>query len=437
MHPDVQQMVDQILRFLERAVEPVLITPGADPLPLVADCLTLEPGARHLALHAWNEQRSVALRVTAVEKDQRALVRLTAKALFAREQTVDLVDRQARPDKLADRRAARDVHREALRCALARRFAGWRLREITSGADLENSLSPAFPRALVTKGTRGWAALWAANEWDADGALTFGLIWLDYLRRREARVAVEGLALFVPQARYLTTALRLRHMNGNLFQTMLYGYDAHGFEDPVDLRDWGNVFTQLDRAWETETPTGATTPERQLERQVRSSLPAIAADLREPVYGQVPAFSGHDRSLVDLLTVTTTGRLAVLELKAQEDLHLPLQGLDYWLRVNWHLKKGDFSARGYFPGLPLQRQPPKLYFVAPALRFHPSNDTVLRYFSPEVETERVGVSEDWRWRMRVMHRKQWGGVEIGNDQSSSAGAAGRGQPEPGFGAGTG
>ena len=37
--------------------------------------------------------------------------------------------------------------------------------------------------------------------------------------------------------------------------------------------------------------------------------------------------------MLDLLTVDRCGRLLVIELKADEDLHLPLQGLDYWLRV--------------------------------------------------------------------------------------------------------
>jgi len=34
--------------------------------------------------------------------------------------------------------------------------------------------------------------------------------------------------------------------------------------------------------------------------------------------------------MIDVLTLTRDGRLAVVELKADEDIHLPLQGLDYW-----------------------------------------------------------------------------------------------------------
>jgi hypothetical protein len=48
---------------------------------------------------------------------------------------------------------------------------------------------------------------------------------------------------------------------------------------------------------------------------------------------QVPALSSGDRGLLDLLTIDRNGRLAVVELKADEDLHLPMQALDYWIRV--------------------------------------------------------------------------------------------------------
>jgi hypothetical protein len=47
----------------------------------------------------------------------------------------------------------------------------------------------------------------------------------------------------------------------------------------------------------------------------------------------VPALSVGDRGLLDLLTLDRNGRLTVIELKADEDLHLPLQALDYWIRV--------------------------------------------------------------------------------------------------------
>jgi hypothetical protein len=47
------------------------------------------------------------------------------------------------------------------------------------------------------------------------------------------------------------------------------------------------------------------------------------------LYSQVPVFSVSDRAMIDVLTITRDGRLAVAEPKANEDIHLPLQGLDY------------------------------------------------------------------------------------------------------------
>jgi hypothetical protein len=102
--------------------------------------------------------------------------------------------------------------------------------------------------------------------------------------------------------------------------------------------------------------------------------------------------------------VDRAGRLAVLELKASEDIHLPLQALDYWMRVVWHLERGEFGERGYFPGIALRRDWPRLLLVAPSLGFHPKTETILRYFARTIEVERIGVGVEWRQGPRVMFR---------------------------------
>jgi hypothetical protein len=147
-------------------------------------------------------------------------------------------------------------------------------------------------------------------------------------------------------------------------------------------------------------------PESWLESQVRRDVSVIDPTLRtSPVYTHPLSTVGADRGIIDLLACDDHGRLAVIELKANEDIHLPLQGLDYWMRVKWHLDRGDFQQRGYFPGIALSSQPPRLLLVSPAVVFHPTTETVLRYFPPEVDVERVGVSEDWRRELRVIFRK--------------------------------
>ncbi|PYV61884.1 MAG: hypothetical protein DMG95_11160, partial [Acidobacteria bacterium] len=67
-------------------------------------------------------------------------------------------------------------------------------------------------------------------------------------------------------------------------------------------------------------------------------------------------FSASDRAMIDVLTATRTGRLAVVELKADEDIHLPLQGIDYWSRVAWHHARGEFQKFGYFAGRELSAE---------------------------------------------------------------------------------
>jgi len=113
----------------------------------------------------------------------------------------------------------------------------------------------------------------------------------------------------------------------------------------------------------------------------------------------------------------------VVELKADEDIHLPLQGLDYWSRVQWHHARGEFQRFGYFPDRELSPEDPVLLLVAPTLHIHPATDTVLRYISAEINWTLVGIDERWREGVRVIFRKR----------SSTRNLIGRGkalQPEP-------
>jgi hypothetical protein len=147
-------------------------------------------------------------------------------------------------------------------------------------------------------------------------------------------------------------------------------------------------------------------PERWLEALVREDVTRVDAALDARfVYSQVFAHAGGEHGILDLLSVTRSGRLAILELKASEHIHLPLQAAGYWLHISRHLEQCNFARYGYFPGIELQAVPPLVYLVAPALRFHPSTDTLLRYLSPEIESTRVGLTESWRRGLRVVMRQ--------------------------------
>jgi hypothetical protein len=109
--------------------------------------------------------------------------------------------------------------------------------------------------------------------------------------------------------------------------------------------------------------------------------------------------------------------LVVLELKAGEDLHLPLQALDYWIRVRAlnadrqpappaAAPLSAFERNGYFAGAEVSPLAPRLILAAPALRIHPANEPVLRYFSPEIEWELIALAEHWRRELKIVFRKR-------------------------------
>jgi hypothetical protein len=158
-------------------------------------------------------------------------------------------------------------------------------------------------------------------------------------------------------------------------------------------------------------------PERWLESRLRTCMTGVLPGFRcDLVYSQVPALTSGDRGMLDLLTLDRACRLVVMELKADEDLHLPLQALDYWIRVralNNDRAPGytgrplsAFERAGYFAGTEVSMLPPRLLLVCPALRIHPANEPVLRYLSPQIEWELIAVAEQWRQELKVMFRKR-------------------------------
>ncbi|MGC2297836.1 MAG: hypothetical protein WA476_03465, partial [Acidobacteriaceae bacterium] len=153
----------------------------------------------------------------------------------------------------------------------------------------------------------------------------------------------------------------------------------------------------------TSDPLFRLQPERWLESVLRRDLSLIDPNLGDaPVYSQLFSFASANRSLLDLLTVTRQGRLAVLELKTDDDLHLPLQATDYWARIRALHRAGDIARQGYFPAIELSPDDPLLYCVAPALHIHPANEAVFRTFSPTIPWELVAVDERWRQNCRVL-----------------------------------
>ena len=485
---DLAKIRAQIEDFLKNAREPVLLEPGEDLLPLTAGSYALEMHGSRLTLQAWDRTRNWSRRVNAITEATAARLAMTVEHFARREGQMFVIDLGRPSGAELGKRSGRLVFRERFRLAVRRQFPDWNLAELTTEADLAHSLSPAFPRAYLKHGPHGWAAIACPPDGDASAVLSFGLIWLAYLRARERRVALEGLAVYVPGGQERSTALRMLCLNAKSARFELFTYSDRDDLQRAELKDYGNLDTRLERCqrpapnvvgkwagpWEqigalpgvecirkhdgrtslrvrgiefaelsgsdllfglgerrparahhageiarlaeeldrarrpgadSAHPLYRQYPEAWLESAARAEIETLDATLLgDPIYGQVPAFAAGERGILDLLAVDRSGRLTVVELKASADLHLPLQALDYWVRVKWHLGRREFSANGYFPGVELRTDAPRLLLVSPALDFHPSTETILGFFAPEIEVERVGVAVEWRKGLHVMFR---------------------------------
>lgn len=480
----------QIEQFVQSAAAPVLIQSGNPPLAFTTGTYLLEVERNRVILTAWDGERTVVLRLRRALGESRGRLQLEVERLARRGEAVELVDAarpQARP---ALERCERRHLAELLRTFLHRQFPEYAIAELSADPDLEHSLSPVYARALAVRGREGLAAMAAPRDKPAaDGLLTFALIWLDYLRRRERQVKVHTLVLLAPIGEEKQSACRLIFLDDRI-QVILFAFDEEGRALLVDPKDHGNLDCSLPacpaledltgnrerelilrlesvegfeavpqtsgrvslrirglefayfhsgRLWvglETKRqsapsnfaellalaqqiagvrhagapnrdhPLWRRAPERWLEYQVRRNIQQLDATLRPtPIYSEVPARAGLDRGAIDLLAIDSWGRLALLELKTEEEIHLPMQALDYWIRTKWHLERGDFAGGRYFAEMNVRTVAPRLLLIGPCLEFHPANDIVMSYFSPQVEAERIGVAMHWRDRLEAAYRQ--------------------------------
>jgi hypothetical protein len=455
-------------------------------------------------LHLWSEERNMVRQVLDSEL-KNGVLRLKVRK-FAQARAHQMEIRRSREYRTpAARKTARTHYAGHLQQIVERELSGWTVEPFSTSMDLERSLSPVYARGLARKGQRTIAILGVNPEETqaaVDAALTFGLLWLESCREREAgRSVIEGLRLYAPAKKSSTLQIRMCHLNQKIASLRLFEVDEHGQTavekdiaglayldshlaqrpDPthaharfqkaiakitnsaaeanitvlspleISFRLYGLEFARARLLNETASfnaaeeivfglpgsqqilrpeqesafcdfvrqlvatrssrggkrdPIYRAYPERWLESLVLKNITALDSQFNADLtYSQVPAFSASDRSMIDVLTCTRDGRLAVLELKADEDIHLPLQGLDYWARVLWHQQRQEFHKYGYFPGIQLSHQPPLLFLVSPSLRVHPAVDTILKYFSPSIAWTLIGLDERWREGIRVVYRK--------------------------------
>jgi hypothetical protein len=136
----------------------------------------------------------------------------------------------------------------------------------------------------IHQGSSAWAVL-GVNEYETqasvDASLTIGILWLDYLRQREAaRRHIGGLKLFVPTGRSAMVRERMAHLNHAAASWQLYEVDAkNSTVEPVDTGDIGNISTRL-----VHCPDAAATQWRFAAsiKQIRELVPGAEVHVLSP-----------------------------------------------------------------------------------------------------------------------------------------------------------
>jgi hypothetical protein len=468
-----------------------------------------ELSSLHCELHAvgktplvrlWSAESNLTRRIVRIREQSENRIVLEVRR-FGR----------AKPGKLeflrtdsprAAARVTREQFRGRLRRIFAEQFPDATIDSLTAAPDLEHSFSGVYVRGRMHEGAREWAVIAVAPGEGAaaiEGILTFGILWLDWVRQRIETRAVEGLRVFVPEgasksllerAAGLSAAARLEVFEfreesariqkmeatceGNVESWLtprrevefalaaareaIRRIHALALHVPpagddiglhmvagtgevaicfrgLDFARWSHegirfglgdsreplsesTEAALDRlvrrldlhrnslATETTHPLYRAAPERWIETLVLQDPTRLDAHLDPAhLYSQLPALTMGDRGVLDLLGVTRRGRLVVIELKASDDMQMPVQAVDYWLRVRRHQRDGDFERYGYFAGKELDPKPPLVWLAAPALRFHSTVETMMKYLAPEIQVTRIGLNENWRRGLKVVFRR--------------------------------
>ncbi len=297
----------------------------------------------------------------------------------------------------------------------------WELWELDQGSEEMQPRDAADHGNLATRLLHAPNLAAARERFAGSAARVMALVPADAQQVVEQRLrSATELAFLLHGLEFARIRAAAARNSFNRVEEISFGAGAQ--ETPLDeqseplLRELvARLFARRSPAGDKRDPLYRLQPERWLEGELRRNLQVLDPALdSEHVYSQVPAFAAGDRGMLDLLSASADGRLAVVEVKASEDPQLALQGLDYWVRVRWHQMEnrdpstglGEFQRHGYFGGVRLSELPPRLLLAAPALHVHPATEVVLRHLSSRVEWTLVGLNERWRDGVKVIWRKR-------------------------------
>ncbi len=233
-------------RFIAGAAQPALLDPGEEPLALVPGQWSASAWNGRLVLQAWDQRRNLVRKIVGLKEQRRDMLCLIAERFPKAHAELQIADLAAPQGRDLERRTSRHAFRERFYLMLSREFPEWRIEEVTSEPNLEESLSASYTRAFLKLGSNGIAVIAAQPDTPScAGIVAFGLIWLACLQRRETRLTVGRLLFFVPTGRERDVAFRASCIDRGKIACQLIAFDEKDRTGVIDFADAGNIESTL------------------------------------------------------------------------------------------------------------------------------------------------------------------------------------------------
>jgi hypothetical protein len=232
--------------FVAGAVQPAMLDSGEEPLPLIANQWSVSEWNGRLVLQAWDQRRNLVRKITGLKEQRRDRLRLTTERFRNVQAEFQIADLAAPKGRELGRKISRIAFRERFQLMLAREWPEWQIVEISADANLEQSLSASYARAFLQLGSNGMAVMAAPPDvQECAGIVAVGLIWRDYLRRREKACSIGRVVLYVPLGMEREAAFRAACLDPARAACGLFAFDEHDRAGAIDFADAGNIESTL------------------------------------------------------------------------------------------------------------------------------------------------------------------------------------------------
>jgi hypothetical protein len=225
-----------------------MLDPGEEPLALIADQWSVSEWNGRLVLQAWDQRRNLVRKITGLKEQWRDRLCLVTERFRNAQAELQIADLAAPNCRELGRKTSRIAFCERFHLMLAREWPEWQIVEISADANLEESLSTSYARAFVRLGSSGMAVMAAATDTATPacaGIVATGLIWLDYLRRREKALSIGRLLLYVPLGLEREVAFRAACLDPTKVACQLFAFDERDRAGAIDFADAGNTESTL------------------------------------------------------------------------------------------------------------------------------------------------------------------------------------------------